>query len=283
MYSQPYDYFPLNYSEKKVYNYYEEYHSYYHYPYDTLGWEDDYYLNSGKISYVILDSTFTNDTTIAWLIRETLDYSTIKWELDSNFNRDTTYSTTLDSTEYFLYEYTNGLHKVSTEMNILNLEGEIYRFSNENLDSINYRIPDNNGYLADHTLRRNIGLCRIYCNYGFSGNFSYHGYLKDVELIDSLSTSVIDENIITKFYLSQNFPNPFNPTTTIKFGIPKSANVTLKIYDITGSLVRTLLNENISRGIYSVKFNAENIASGVYFYRLTVGNFSKTKKFLYLK
>jgi hypothetical protein len=85
------------------------------------------------------------------------------------------------------------------------------------------------------------------------------------------------------FYLSQNFPNPFNPSTEINYQLPVSGNVTLKIFNILGSEVITLVNEEKSAGSYVVNFNASNIPSGVYFYRLKSGRFIETKKMILLK
>ena len=86
-----------------------------------------------------------------------------------------------------------------------------------------------------------------------------------------------------RFSLSQNYPNPFNPSTTISFSIPASEFVTLKIYDILGREVATLVNETKTRGSYEVNFNAASLSSGVYFYRLQSGSFVETKKLLLLK
>ncbi len=84
------------------------------------------------------------------------------------------------------------------------------------------------------------------------------------------------------FFLSQNYPNPFNPTTTISYSIPKPGLVTLKVYDILGREVETLVNENKLPGNYEVKFNAGNLASGVYFYRLQVEDYCAVRKLLLL-
>ncbi len=98
-------------------------------------------------------------------------------------------------------------------------------------------------------------------------------------------TSVEDEtNVIpSEFVLEQNYPNPFNPETTIKFTIPKSAFVTLKLYDVIGNEVKTLVNKEIFTGKYEVKLNGENLPSGVYFYQLKADSFNETKKMVLLK
>ena len=85
------------------------------------------------------------------------------------------------------------------------------------------------------------------------------------------------------FVLKQNFPNPFNPTTVIGYQLPVQSIVTLKIFDILGREVKTLINDRQSAGIHSVTFNANNLPSGVYFYRLHAGSYSATKKLIILK
>ncbi|MBX2992051.1 MAG: T9SS type A sorting domain-containing protein [Bacteroidetes bacterium] len=85
------------------------------------------------------------------------------------------------------------------------------------------------------------------------------------------------------FLLGQNYPNPFNPSTTIRFSLPKPAYVTLRIYNILGQEVATLLNEFAEAGFRSVRFDASGLASGVYFYRLQSGQFVHTRKLVLLR
>jgi alpha-amylase len=89
--------------------------------------------------------------------------------------------------------------------------------------------------------------------------------------------------ILQSFNLSQNFPNPFNPSTTINYSIPKEGFVKLTIYNTIGSKVASVVNEYKSAGSYSVQFNASNLPSGIYLYRLESGNYSAAKKFILLK
>lgn len=98
------------------------------------------------------------------------------------------------------------------------------------------------------------------------------------------ATGVEDEvSAPTGFALSQNFPNPFNPTTSIKFNVGERANVTLKVFDMLGREVATLVNEVKESGSYDVNFDAASLASGTYVYKLTAGNFVETKKMVLLK
>ncbi|MBU0473344.1 MAG: T9SS type A sorting domain-containing protein [Bacteroidetes bacterium] len=85
------------------------------------------------------------------------------------------------------------------------------------------------------------------------------------------------------FSLSQNYPNPFNPTTVIKYSIPEVTNVKLKVFDMLGREIITLVNKEQNAGVYNVQFNAANLSSGVYFYRFEAGSFTASKKLLLLK
>ncbi|MGD8781282.1 MAG: T9SS type A sorting domain-containing protein [Ignavibacteria bacterium] len=88
---------------------------------------------------------------------------------------------------------------------------------------------------------------------------------------------------ITEYSLEQNYPNPFNPTTTITYQIPETGNVTLKIYDVLGREVTTLVNESQASGVYTVEFNASQLADGVYIYKLQAGDYVSVKKLMLLK
>jgi len=114
--------------------------------------------------------------------------------------------------------------------------------------------------------------------------------LKNFTLNDLYTVDVDDESTLPKeFALAQNYPNPFNPSTTIKYEIPSVAsdfslsNVTLKVYDILGREVATLVNKQQKAGYYEVNWNASNNSSGVYFYKLNAGSFVETKKMILLR
>ena len=108
-----------------------------------------------------------------------------------------------------------------------------------------------------------------------NGNFEYHNLNGTVEI-----------GIPAKFNLSQNYPNPFNPVTKINFDLPKDANVKITVFDITGREIKTLVNEVRTAGYYTVLFDASEISSGVYLYRLmTDGDIKSviTKKLVLVK
>jgi|WetSurMetagenome_2_1015567.scaffolds.fasta_scaffold20022_3 photosystem II stability/assembly factor-like uncharacterized protein len=93
----------------------------------------------------------------------------------------------------------------------------------------------------------------------------------------------ISSEIPSSYSLSQNYPNPFNPSSIIRFQIKDSRLVTLRVYDMLGKEVATLVNEKLAPGTYEANFDGSNLTSGIYFYRLTTGDFSETKKMLMIK
>ena len=114
------------------------------------------------------------------------------------------------------------------------------------------------------------------------------GIYKDGEVLgDTIikNTVDIDDNLPlpSKFYLCQNYPNPFNPSTKIEYSIPKTSFVTLKVYDILGREVATLVNEEKSGGKYEVEFNGNGLSSGIYFYKLQAGNYTSVKIMILIK
>jgi hypothetical protein len=104
-----------------------------------------------------------------------------------------------------------------------------------------------------------------------------------LDVIQNIGIEQINENVIKEFRLMQNYPNPFNPKTNIIFDIPKTSFAKLTVYDASGREAGTLVNELLKKGRYKVSLNAENLSSGVYFYKLETNNFSQTKKMVLLK
>ena len=97
------------------------------------------------------------------------------------------------------------------------------------------------------------------------------------------SNQDFDSDFPKQLRLRQNYPNPFNPTTSIQFELPVAGNTSLKIYNSLGQLVQTLVDNQLSEGRYNYSFNARQLSSGVYFYRLQFGNQSITNKMILLK
>ena len=105
----------------------------------------------------------------------------------------------------------------------------------------------------------------------YDGSFAYSDEIE----IDIEQPSV--------FYLGQNYPNPFNPSTNIKYSIPADGLVTLKVYDLLGKEVVTLVNDYKQAGTFDVVFDGSNLASGVYYYQLITGELTATKKLMLTK
>ena len=117
----------------------------------------------------------------------------------------------------------------------------------------------------------------------YRGNYSRSGSLGSTLLSNNI-TNIFPEN----FIVYPNFPNPFNPTTQIKYDLPKDAPVTIKIYDVVGRNIRTLFNSSQPAGQHSLHWNSRNemgkeVAAGMYIYSIQAGEFRATKKMLLLK
>jgi hypothetical protein len=129
-------------------------------------------------------------------------------------------------------------------------------------------------------------------HYSFSDDLSAYApskifyRLKQIDLDGSFSYSneiSVDNNIVSSFELEQNYPNPFNPSTKIKFNIPITEKVKIEIFNTIGNKVATLLNEVKEAGSHEIQLNAYNWATGTYFYKISAGDFSATKKMLLIK
>ncbi len=118
---------------------------------------------------------------------------------------------------------------------------------------------------------------------GFANSSEYHTILNAATMAGVVAVKGTVEQMPQTYALLQNYPNPFNPTTVITYHLPINSFVTLKIYDVLGREVVGLVNGRQNAGSHSVIFNASNLPSGLYFYRLQAGTFSETKKLLLLK
>ncbi|NCU32403.1 MAG: T9SS type A sorting domain-containing protein, partial [Candidatus Moranbacteria bacterium] len=98
-----------------------------------------------------------------------------------------------------------------------------------------------------------------------------------------VQAGLLEEVIVKGYALEQNYPNPFNPATTIRYALPKDGAVRLTIYNLLGQEVTTLVNEYKLKGRYEVKFDASNLSSGMYIYRIESGSFSDSKRMMLVK
>ncbi len=151
--------------------------------------------------------------------------------------------------------------------------------SNDNGNSF-YQL--NNGFpFSTSVYALNFNNDFLYC--GTPNGFYRQPVVNNLMAITEVEDENTNEVTPSAYSLNQNFPNPFNPSTTISFSIPNTEMVTLKIYDSVGKEIATLVNENLPAGNYNKQFNATNLASGVYFYRLQAGSYNQTNKMILIK
>ncbi|MBK7158388.1 MAG: T9SS type A sorting domain-containing protein [Ignavibacteria bacterium] len=104
-----------------------------------------------------------------------------------------------------------------------------------------------------------------------------------IKYSQTVGVNHISGNLPEKFLLEQNYPNPFNPNTNIRYTIEEAGYTSLTVYNSVGIELSALISENLQAGSYSAEFNAENYPSGVYYYKLTSGDFTQVKKMILLK
>jgi photosystem II stability/assembly factor-like uncharacterized protein len=169
---------------------------------------------------------------------------------------------------------------------VFNSNGHIFAGTGENgvyrsIDNGASWVQENKGFINTKI----NALALDAAGYIYSGNNGGSVY-KSLE--STVSIHNISTEIPSKYSLSQNYPNPFNPTTKIRFAIPtditsQTSNVKIIIFDILGKEIETLVNEQLIAGTYETQWNASSYPSGVYFYKLSAGDFSETKKMLMIK
>jgi len=228
----------------------------------------------GKLISIKSDSVLIDGTSLSWLYH----YGTFTGNNDTNYY----FHTTIDSVVY-------------DSLNTLVLLGATYIKSSwinsdsaltiaESQGGMEFR-NDNPNYKITASLGEPLvpnSTPRWYIHYISIDNPSEKIFI-NIDASEEPLGNVEIKDSYTDLFLYQNYPNPFNPSTKIKYSIPHSSFVTLKIYDILGKEVATLVNEEKSVGNYEINFNAKNLSSGVYFYRMQAGSFTDTKKFILLR
>ncbi|HOM66387.1 MAG TPA: T9SS type A sorting domain-containing protein, partial [Ignavibacteriales bacterium] len=126
-------------------------------------------------------------------------------------------------------------------------------------------------------LKSNMISCTVVDTFG--SNLGKPSFIKD----EVLGVQVVDNVKPASYVLEQNYPNPFNPTTNIKFALTNAGFTTLKVYDMLGREVATLVNENLAAGTYNVNFDAANLTTGIYVYELRSGSVKLSKKMMLVK
>ncbi len=282
------DVFPLAIGNKWTYDYYSSL------------WTMDDVLESdiGTANCRVVNETIFTDSTI-WLIKENRD---LLHHIHQGFppSFDTTYPI-IDSSTFELIESHQTRHRIYRNETLISISGSVFPYGNDVNDSgivfrymnvsaedtISIQARDTNLYyrdVLDFTFKKEIGAIRIH-----GRNSPYVvgvGWESKHHLISAVINEVQNPNnhsFPPEFILHQNNPNPFNPNTNFSFNLYKPTIVSLKIYDILGNEVATLVNEKKDAGNYFVQWNAEKFPSGMYFYQLKSEEFSQTKKLILMK
>ena len=153
-------------------------------------------------------------------------------------------------------------------------------------DNITFQNPILNDSTTTDTLRH-VGplsnTSRYYWRVSAKAASTWSSFSISADFLTDVPTFLTDVPKPNAVALNQNYPNPFNPTTTISFGLPSSSFVTLKVFDLLGREVASLVSEQLSAGYHSRQWNGGAMPSGVYFYRLQVGSFTETRRLVFLK
>jgi len=232
-----------------------------------LGNENNiYYLVKTPVfAYIAIDSIafLRFDTELRSIVSFDLGEEAILFKLDADVN---------DCWEYY------GTEVCCREIGILNVFGEDGSYKNFE--------QDNGPPPWNYSLAKDFGPVEMYLDqtYIFIEDFLYNLVYAKINGVEYGVLAVDDNaNSINDFQLYQNYPNPFNPTTTITYQIPQTEFITLKVYDILGREVATLVNEEKPAGSYEVQFTGNGLTSGIYFYQLKVGVFTEAKKMILLR
>jgi hypothetical protein len=188
--------------------------------------------------------------------------------LDNNENTYVTgyiYNSTENGEDFLTIKYnTSGVQQWQSK----------YRFGDNSVNRGHGIVTDNYG---------NIDVVGIGCPSPSDYDFGTLQYKQDEKSNPVVMGNNVNSPVPKEFALNQNYPNPFNPTTKIKYAVPRDGSVCIKVYDIMGRVVATLVNEYKSVGYYTIQFDGSKYASGMYFYRITAGAFMDVKKMMLVK
>ena len=274
-----YDIFPLMKGFQYEYNIYQEY--------KVLSQGMFLYLldsDSGKVEYIVKDSLNYSDSLTIWNIDQIRNLL----HRHQASKTDTAHFFFINDTSYYqLYEYLTGHHELKCSSMVWSFPySNVYRYSDyDNFLNIVFNhqyicdiVKDSIWFSCDAGMYKRI--TSILSNCG-NDKIEHNLFVNRIDIPEGVEINKI--NSVKRFILSQNHPNPFNPTTKIKYQIPESGLVTLKIYDVLGDEISVLINEEKPVGNYEVEFDARRLPSGVYFYQLKAGNYVETKKMVLIK
>jgi len=250
-------------------------------------------IDSGVVEYIVYDSTIISDTTMLWNVEERRSI----WHTDSIsfYGRKDTAYWIRDTTFFSMSEGVKGLHQLTSKSFlwqfpiVFPLDTQcVTRFSNNPKDTVAKQ-----WYIFDPCTSGNDTLLFIE-KLGYSKRISSslkggcHNTRTIISTKFNLRGSPVSSIPELKFYpaefaLQQNFPNPFNPSTTIQYTLSTSSFIILQLYDLLGRKIKTLDEGLHTTGQHSILLQADDLTSGIYFYRLTVGTKTYTKKMLLVR
>lgn len=235
------------------------------------------------------------------------------WDLNSNHNLSVTTPQIFTTTRYVFQNWSNGSTDTAQTVNIntnisnytANFKTQYKLTANINPGGLPVTVPNGNQFWDENsTVALSVSATQVQYNgktYYFQrwlggGTNSYTGTnssvnltmsnaINQIAIYDTIDVGIsnIGTEIPEKYNLYQNYPNPFNPTTNIRFDLPNAAFTSLKVYDINGREVADLVNQKLSAGKYEYSFNASALSSGVYYFKITSGDFNQIKKMILIK
>ena len=244
-------------------------------------------LSGNKLFYVggYIDDVSTSSTTFVGTI-DNFDRSSINWQLKATYlggsiGRLNAYNWGTDKILIGGGSATNGFD-VSSQFYTYNITDDIYVELNARAN------PGRTAYMGGTYTRLNFNRSEVEAVFVLTGGVAPGPAVTAQTNIytDTVTiTGLVPDNVTSphEFYLSQNFPNPFNPETIINFSLPQKNFTQLKVFDAVGKEVDVLIEETLNAGEHKISWNAGGIASGVYFYRLKSGNYSEIKKMLLIR
>ncbi len=289
-YTTSFDVFPLKRQLDYIYDYYTESTT------TWLVWVQSMHVDSGSVEYIVRDSLPEDDSVLTWNIEE----RKALWHriyTDYDFPYQDTSFWTYDTSIISLHESLSGLHELSASDLVWNFpishpdttSTHVHRFSDSSraLASKLWSIkrPDCGGGDDSLLFSESSGLFLRKASSFYGGCHNTHtSWDLMVRLRGNPFLSVLEPTKYpSTFVLEQNYPNPFNPRTQIDYILPKSATVSLRLYDLLGREVKTLAEGPQTAGAHSVILNSEDLSSGVYFYRLYSGESVQMRKLAIVK
>jgi hypothetical protein len=263
-------------------------------PSGEILWEKSYSYNIASaemVSAILVDSSgnvYVGGTTDKGNSNFYNDYLVLKYSNSGNLKWAGYYdgaASMNDNLSSIVLDYDNNV--IATGSSYQNSSGDRYDITTVKFGDTGgvlwekkYDGPNDSADYATHITSDNNGNFYVA---GGSGNYNSGLDFVTIKYSGTTNIKIISLEIPQNFILYQNFPNPFNPETHIKFEIPRASNVKLEIFDITGKILETLVDENLQPGIFETEWNANSFASGIYFYRIIADNFVQVKKMILIK